>query len=197
MSDDSNKDAFSPAIAKLRIASIDNPKLQVCAQYNPKELSVTKSVTWEDHKSVANNTQKNARSDKSDQDDLTFKGGAPRSISIEFLFDGYEENQSVEPDVETLEELASVQKPDAPLTDEPLRRPHHCVITWGLGNDRMRPFLCVINKLDVKYMVWDRSGRPLRATCTVSVTEAIQMKKMPEGAALEFKEGKRGRLLRG
>lgn len=192
-----NKNAFSPARTKLRIASIDKPEIQICAQYNPKELSIAKTVNWEDHKSVATGTEDTPRTDSSTQDDLTFKGGAPRTISIELLFDGYEENQSVEPDVETLEELASAQPPGGPSEDAPLLRPHHCIITWGIGNDRMRPFLCVISKLDVKYTMWDTGGRPLRATCTVSVTEAIQMKKGDIATPGRIVAGQRGRRLRG
>jgi hypothetical protein len=195
-----NNTQFSTATTKLRIASIDAPGTQICAQYNPKELSITKSVTWEDHKSRDNNTAQNHREDnQSEQDDLTFKGGAPRTMSIEFFFDGYEKDQSVEPDVQILETLASVQLPDAdPETEEYLLRPHHCIITWGVGNDKMRPFLCVINKLDVKYSMWNRDGRPLRATCTISVTEAIKMKKNPKlPDPGSFVEGQRARRLRG
>lgn len=192
MSGNSNDNAFLPSRAKLRIASIDVPTLQICAQYNPKELSISKSIKWKPHDSD-NKTQRNAGSDQSQQDDLSFDGSDPRTITIEFLFDGYETNQSVEPDVETLEKLSSVQ--DAPSNDSNLKRPHHCIITWGIGNDRMRPFLCVINKLDVKYSMWNTTGLPLRATCTISVTEAIRMKSQASGAPAEV-EGRRDRGIR-
>ncbi|HWO17918.1 MAG TPA: hypothetical protein VNO30_04055 [Kofleriaceae bacterium] len=188
-----NDSAFLPARAKLRIASIDHPDLQICAQYNPKELSITKSIKWEPHKDSDNKTERNNRSAQSQQDDLSFGGGEPRTITIEFLFDGYETQTSIEPDVEALEKLSSVQ--DSPSNDSALKRPHHCIITWGIGNQRMRPFLCVINKLDVKYQMWDTTGLPLRATCTISVTEAIRMKSQASGAPAEV-EGRRERGLR-
>jgi hypothetical protein len=172
--------AFLPARAKLCIASLDQPKLQVRAQYNPKELGIDKQIQWEDHKSRNNQTKK--KQDKSEQDDLEFKSAAPRSMSIELLFDGYEVDESVEPDILILEELASVQEHEAPGAQEEKRRPHHCIITWGASMGGMRPFCCVIEGLSVKYTMWDHGGKPLRATCTVKVKEAQKMRgsKPPE-----------------
>ncbi|HWU90342.1 MAG TPA: hypothetical protein VN253_23925 [Kofleriaceae bacterium] len=166
--------AFLPARAKLCIASLDKPTLQVRAQYNPKELQIDKQIQWEDHKS-RNNQSKN-RQDKSEQSDLEFIQGPPRSMSIELLFDGYEVGESVEPDVIALEELALVQAPEAPASQQEKRRPHHCIITWGASRGGMRPFLCVIESLAVKYTMWDHGGMPVRATCTVKVKEAQKMR---------------------
>ena len=166
--------AFLPARAKLCIGSLDEPELEVYAQYNPKELQIDKQITWQEHKS-RNNRSKN-RQDKSAQDDLEFKGSPPRSMSIELLFDGYEIGESVERDIIALEKMASVPTPEAPAREEERRRPHHCIITWGAGTGGMRPFRCVIESLAVKYTMWDHGGLPLRATCTVKVKEAQKMK---------------------
>jgi hypothetical protein len=46
--------SFVPARAKLCIASLDKPTLQVRAQYNPKELQIDKQLQWLDHKSRNN-----------------------------------------------------------------------------------------------------------------------------------------------
>ena len=169
--------AFSPALVKLRIASVDEPTIQIMAQYNPKELGISKTNNWTDNKSVTNKPDANGRTDNSPQDDVTFTGSTPRTISIELLFDGYEKNMSVSLQVKVLEKLAAIRKPDAGPTEEPLKRPHHCMITWGASGLGMGPFLCVIKQLDVKYSAWDTTGMPLRATCTVSVMEVIKLKK--------------------
>jgi hypothetical protein len=167
--------SYMPARAKLWIASLDNPELQVRAQYNPKELQIDKAVPWGDHK------PNNGRSGHAPgpgrptppQADLEFNGKPARSMTVELLFDAYEEGTSIEPDIKLLEELSSVQQPTA---DEPeLRRPHHCVVAWGPANDAMEPFRCVIESLSVKYTMWDRNGLPLRATCTVKLKEAQVM----------------------
>jgi hypothetical protein len=100
---------------------------------------------------------------------------------------------SVEPDVRLLEELSSVRDPES--SDPDLRRPHHCVVVWGVTQDAMRPFRCVIESLSVKYMMWNRDGTPLRALCTVKLKEAHMMsaaRGIPE-LALEVRERRRRR----
>jgi hypothetical protein len=161
-------DQYLPARAKLWIASIDDPKVELRAQYNPKELQIDKQLTWGDHKDHDNRSGQK-RQDSSKQSDLEFTGTPKRSMSIELLFDGYEGGESVEPDVEKLEQLSTVRDPESPK--EELRRPHHCLIAWGSQSGGLRPFRCVIESLSTKYTVWDASGTPLRATCTIKVKE--------------------------
>jgi hypothetical protein len=165
---------FLPARAKLWIGSIDDPKKQVRAQYNPKELQIDKAISWGEHKARDNRPgHKRTDARPSLQADLELTGAPTRSMTVELLFDGFEEGMSVEPDVRLLEELSSVQDPES--GDPDLRRPHHCVVAWGATQDAMRPFRCVIESLSVKYMVWDRNGTPLRAMCTVKLKEAQMM----------------------
>lgn len=180
--------AFLPARAKLCIGSLDDPDLEVRAQYNPKELQIDKQLQWNDAKS-RDNRSKN-RQDSSDQSDLEFKAGPPRSITIELLFDGYERGESIEPDVMALEQMSSVEDAEAPGSEEDKRRPHHCIITWGASSGGMRPFRCVIESLAVKYTMWDHGGLPLRATCTVKVKEAQKMAGSKEPAK-EYGEKRR------
>src|SRR5262245_24445741 len=45
---------FLPARAKLWIASLDDPSLEIRAQYNPKELQIDKQINWGDHKAKDN-----------------------------------------------------------------------------------------------------------------------------------------------
>jgi hypothetical protein len=167
--------AFLPARAKLWLGSLDNPKLEVRAQYNPKELQIDKQVPWEeskarDNRSGPNRTERN----RSVQSDLTFNGAPKRSMTVELLFDTYEiEGASVEPDIRRLEEMSSVQDPETRKPER--RRPHHCIVAWGDSNFGMRPFRCVIESLAVKYTMWDHDGTPKRATCTVKLKEAHQM----------------------
>jgi hypothetical protein len=163
--------AFLPARAKLWIGSLDNPEIEVRAQYNPKELQIDKQVPWGDHKARSGGkTEK----DRSKQSDLEFNGAPKRSMTIELLFDTYElRGKSIEPDIRRLEEMSSVVNAMAPGPE--LRRPHHCIVAWGDTNVGMRPFRCVIDSLVVKYTMWDHAGMPVRATCTVKLTEAHKM----------------------
>ncbi len=164
--------AFLPARAKLWIGSLDNPALEVRAQYNPRELQIDKQVPWADHKAGDNRSDgKRAEKNPSAQSDLEFTGAPKRSMSIELLFDGYEEGKSIEPDLRRLEEMSSVVDPES----RDRRRPHHCIVAWGDSGAGMRPFRCVIESLAVKYTMWDHGGMPLRATCTVKLKEAHRM----------------------
>jgi hypothetical protein len=163
--------SFVPARAKLRIASIDVPALALQAQYNPKELQIDKQIPWNDHNNRDNRTG-TKRPDSSTQSDLEFNGVAKRTMQIELLFDGYEKGESVEPQVERLEQLSTVQHFTEP---EEERRPHHCLVAWGAHPGGMRPFPCVIESLSTKYTMWDANGMALRATCTVKLKEAERM----------------------
>lgn len=165
--------SFIPPGAKISIGSIDEPfpENSVSAQYNPKELQIDKSIPWQKHnKANANGLQ------------LEFTGAEGRTMSVELLFDGYEEKQSVQDKIATLEKLATVRQPNS-KKDE-MRRPHHCVVTWGTvmgGGDNK--FRCVIEQISTKYTMFSPGGIPLRATVTLKLKEAdrVSMASSAEG----------------
>ena len=156
---------------KISIASLDDD-VTVVAQYNPKELSIDRSVPWSP---VSQANQSNANGIH-----LEFTGAQGRTISVELLFDGYEKKQSIAPQVQALEKLASVIDPTSPSEDK--RRPRRCVATWG---STLGSFRCVISQLTTKYTMFGADGTPLRATCTVSLMEAdvVSMGKGGSGGA--------------
>ena len=143
----------------VSIGSCDDTTLTVDAQYNPKELQIDKSVPW----------QKKSQANKSTETgiQLEFTGAEGRTMSLELLFDGYEKKQSVAPQVEMLNTMASVWKPGSDKETE--RRPHLCVVKWGATIPK---FTCVIESLSTKYTMFSDAGVPLRATCTVKLKEA-------------------------
>ncbi|TMQ16007.1 MAG: hypothetical protein E6J90_24505 [Deltaproteobacteria bacterium] len=143
----------------VSIGSCDDTSLTVDAQYNPKELQIDKSVPW----------QKKSQANKSTETgiQLEFTGAEGRTMSLELLFDGYEKKQSVAPQVEMLNTMASVWKPGSDKETE--RRPHLCVVKWGATIPK---FTCVIESLSTKYTMFSDAGVPLRATCTVKLKEA-------------------------
>jgi hypothetical protein len=144
---------FSSPYSKLTIASLEPEAadLVVEAQYNPKELQIEKAVPWMEHQGMQ----------------LEYGGIKSRSMTIEMLFDGYEQGASIDDRVAKLERLSSPR--DESSRREAMRRPHRCVVVWG---DRGMPRLrCVIESLVTKYVMWDREGTPVRAICTVKVKE--------------------------
>src|ERR1700742_338780 len=151
---------FIPPGAKISIGSLDEAGLSVDAQYNPKELQIDKSVPWQKHnKANANGLQ------------LEFTGAEGGTMSVELLFDGYEEKESVQGSVAMLEKLATVREPNS--SEDDMRRPHHCVVVWGTvmgGGDNK--FKCVIEQISTKYTMFSPDGIPLRATVTLKLKEA-------------------------
>jgi Contractile injection system tube protein len=155
-------------LAKVLIGSLDDAEKGIEAQFNPKELSIERSVPWETHKRP-----------RSDRPDLEFTGGDGRTLSLELLFDGYEAGLSVQDTVWALEELAAVRDPAG---DEDELRPHQVAVVWGADSGGNLPaFRGVITSISTKYTMFLPGGAPVRATCAVKVKEA---------AALRSKKGR-------
>lgn len=147
------------------IGSLDDDKINVVAQYNPKELQYERAVPWKQH----------------DSNTVEFGGWQGRSITVELFFDGVEENRSVSKPLRDLETLATVI--EGVSIKEHERRAHLCVACLGDARKRKSDALieqpyeipslrCVIESLTVKYLVWSPEGVPLRATATVKLKEA-------------------------
>jgi hypothetical protein len=160
----------------VEIGSIDQPSLKVTAQFNPKELTVDKSVPWtKKEKTYAEKVQ------------LEFTGAEARTLTMELLFDGYEQDQGVEPQLLALTKLASaIEDPSKSKAKEERKRPHHVVVAWGqakgqdaAGDGKMLPFKGVIESLQTKMTMFSPSGVILRATCNVKFKEAdsVSLKK--------------------
>ncbi|TMQ23295.1 MAG: hypothetical protein E6J91_00245 [Deltaproteobacteria bacterium] len=161
---------WSAKLEKLTIGSLDNHRLHVVAQYNPKDLQIDKQVSWLTH----NRWPVDERRKDNQQADVEINQAPSRSMSIELLFDGYEEHRSIQPEIDKLEELSSLQPPRS--KNGPRLRPHYCVVTWGVAG--ARPFRYVIESLSTKVMMFAPSGAPLRVACTVKLKEVHMMSKL-------------------
>jgi hypothetical protein len=131
---------------KLSIGSTDDLDLQVTAQYNPSTLDLQRAVEWKRGNNRKDNRPDHRRSNPPDND-LEYTGGDGRSLTLELLFDGVETNTCIEPQIEALDEMATLRKELGANDHDP--RPHQCVIVWGTGG--IKPLVCVIESLGVKY----------------------------------------------
>lgn len=152
--------SFEQAREHLTIGSVDDTGLQVKAQYNPKELQVDKIIPW----TKANQANKTSN----EGIHLEFSGAEGRTMTVEMMFDGFETNKSIAPEIKKLEDLASVITAAGEKEDE--RRPHRCTVSWGKKG--LPRFDCVIEHISTKYTMFSSDGVPLRATCTVKLKEA-------------------------
>lgn len=140
--------------------------VDLIAQYNPKELQIEKSVTW--------NASANA---KSDHPDLEFAAVGPRTLSMELLFDTYEEAHRdgrlvdvADRYVKKLMQLMSVMKPDSENEDE--KRPSVVQVRWETNEHAA--FEGVLQSVSTKYTMFAPNGTPVRATCTIKIMEATR-----------------------
>jgi hypothetical protein len=152
-------------IKKLTIYSVEGPKIEVKAMFNPKELSVNKSTPWT-----------KSPNSKGNVPDLEFTSAEGRSMSFELLFDTYEEGGNVHTKyVADLVKLSMVRNPDG---SEEEKRPPKVGVKWADG--ALPEFLGVVESVGTKYTMFLPDGTPVRATCTVSIKEAN---------SLSFKKG--------
>lgn len=149
---------FDPA-AKLKIIGLEGSRdgKTVQAQFNPKELQVDKSVPWQKQKKAKNPA------------DLEFTGGEPKTMTVELMFDGYEQGSqsTVQSSVDTLLLLAEV--------DEGLKRPSKVKVIWG-DQGKLPPFEGVIESISTKYTMFSPDGVVLRATCNLKLKQAADLK---------------------
>ena len=136
--------------ATLKIISLDaTPKITVTAQFNPKEVSLDKSIPWQKQK-------------KKGPADLEYTGGEPKTMGFELLFDGFESGESVDEQIDKLNSLtdATVQ---ADTKNEKKKRPPKVAVIWGTSDSEsttggIRKFTGVIESVAVKYTMLDRGG---------------------------------------
>ena len=151
---------FKKATAKLSIGSLDKPSLSIETDFNPKEVSLARTVPWSDK----NHVGKDAMTPE-------YTGSQPRSLDLELMFDGYEINYALTDPIAILEELATPT--DITSGTEKERRPHYCVVTWGCGKRAaFPPFRCVIESVTTKITMFAKDGAPLRVVANVKVREA-------------------------
>ncbi len=145
-------------MTKVTIASIDAPSVQVTAQYNPKEVSIDKSVPWNKHKNP-----------KGDNPMLEFTSAENRSMSLELFFDGYEKKKNIQPEIDKLTKMTMIN-PSAGSDKD--KHPPRVLVTWGAN---FPTFKGVIESLGTKYSMFLEDGTPVRATCTVKIKEVDEV----------------------
>jgi len=146
----------SGALAKVEIISLETD-VHLTAQYNPKEIQIEKSATW--------NAAANSRGDRPD---LEYTSSSGRSLSMELMFDTFEDGRDVHREyVDKLIHLITVMNPDG---REERKRPPRIKVLWG--NQELPPVVGVLESVNTKYTMFLPGGRPVRATCSVKVREA-------------------------
>jgi len=155
-----------PQAQKCIIKNLDT-KEKVEANFNPKELTIEKSIPWNKHKSS-----------KGDNPVLEFTDAEPKSLAIELLFDTYESRENVyTKHVRVLESFTLIMGGSGANADK--KRPPMCMFLWGRA---FPSFLGVIESLSTKYTMFLTDGTPVRATCTIKMKQAEKLTKSGDKA---------------
>jgi len=155
--------------AKLKIISLEGRLITVQGTFNPKEVSVDKSVPWQKQK-------------KKGPSDLEYTGGEPKSMSFELMFDSFEAGTSIQPIIDDLHALTDTSIQEG--NNEQKKRPPKVMVIWGAGAGRgansadggIPKFEAVIESVSVKYTMFLANGTAVRATANIKVKEASSLK---------------------
>ncbi|MDA3642860.1 LysM peptidoglycan-binding domain-containing protein [Saccharopolyspora indica] len=127
-------------------------------QFNPNRLSLTKSTEW--RRKPTRMASESALPE--------FVGSGPRSLSLEVFLDATATHDgSVEKKVEDLM-LACVPTPKSLAAKKPASP--WIRLEWGTA--KTTSFDGVLSSFSVDYSLFDVDGKPLRATCSLSIDEA-------------------------
>lgn len=121
---------------------------EVAVSFNPKELSVDKSVPWGHQKNPVH-----------DAPSLEFTSGEPYRLSFELIFDTYESGNNVSKVISPLLALLNID-------DD--RRPPVCTFVWG---SNLPEFEGVIENISVRYTMFLEDGTPVRATTNITFSK--------------------------
>lgn len=141
---------------KATFVGIDGPSFTV--QYNPREFSTNKSLTWNEAETAGADPAK-----------LQYQKGAPMTASMELIFDSTSGSGNVE--TQYVKPLLALTKPtvkakSGEAKDLGTLRPPAMMFNWGAFS-----MPCVIESVDVTYLMFSASGDPVRAKCSVKIKE--------------------------
>ncbi len=130
----------------------------VAFQFNPNRLSMSKTIGWQ--RSPARMASESALPE--------FVGSGPRALSVEVFLDATAtHDDSVEQRVQQLM-VACVPTPSSIAA----KKPASPWVRFEWGTARTTSFNAVLTSFSVDYSLFDVDGRPLRATCSLSLEEA-------------------------
>jgi hypothetical protein len=124
-------------------------------QFNPKELSLTKSAKWN------RDAQPNAKKSGPPQ----FKGSDPAKLALEMFLDATDTMDDKV--VKTVEKLFSCCVATEDTRQQGKGSPPWVIFKWG----GMTGFPAYVASVTAKYTLFTPGGMPVRAVCTVNIEE--------------------------
>jgi nucleoid-associated protein YgaU len=121
-------------------------------KFNPKTLSVSRSVSWESQKAA-----------KRDTPELQYTSADPATLSIDLFFDTYDSAKPIDQKDSVFTETKKLLALAAVAGDK--HRPPVCRLQWGT---QAVFFQGVLTQIDQNYTMFTELGTPVRATLKCS-----------------------------
>jgi nucleoid-associated protein YgaU len=151
------------APSKLTIHPKGGEPIEV--MFNPNSYTISKRVAW----MCADTTDGNATTDSGANAPTTsFGGGGSRELELELFFDTTEaesRDRDVRRHTDQIVRLTRIERKNG--------RPPVCDVNWGEGQTEDFPFTGTVSSLTQRFVLFDQTGRPLRAFLGVTFTEFL------------------------
>ena len=129
-------------------------------QFNPKEVTIAKTVKWGSEASAGAKTAAPPQ----------FKGPEPGKLTLEMFFDATAKHDGSV--VEAVDKLFACTTPTEKSHASNKPTPPLVVFQWGA----IKSFPAYVTQVSAKYTLFTPEGTPIRAVCTVTLQEMPQEK---------------------
>jgi nucleoid-associated protein YgaU len=127
--------------------------------FNPSEYSVTKSAKWQ-------TPPRNMKDEAGAKPE--YLGSDPQTISMQIFFDDWE--AAVGDVTKQVDQLFAWCAPSKMSVSSEKHQPSELLFFWG-SNAQLAHRKFYLEKVNVKYTLFGRTGNPLRATADISLKE--------------------------
>lgn len=145
------------SLTKATITNLYTKEKLTCL-FNPTEYTVAKTNNWPSKPVVGKDVPK-----------LDFTGGGARTMTVELMFDVFEEaNADVRKHTDVLSKMTLI---DASKKNAKTKkaRPPYVLFEWGENWQ----FKAVVTSLSIRFTLFRKNGVPVRALAAVTLTEAV------------------------
>jgi hypothetical protein len=149
-------DEYTVATLRVVEGTVSGPT-ELYTDFNPGEYTIAKSSTW-------NRPQMKGGKQTGKPE---FAGANAQTLQMELLFDDFMSGGSVAKSVAALLEWV---KPTDDSVKKKKPQPPIIVFEWG-SNPALTSFRGYVKQVSAKYILFDGSGKPLRATANVTLEE--------------------------
>lgn len=136
---------------------------KLTCQFNPSELSITKTVKWDTDEGNSKDGKDGGSTPSFNAPKIKFGGGGSAKYTLSLFFDTTEEGQDVRAYTDQLIRL-TLRGAGKAKANEPNVTPPTVVFRWGM----IRLFKAVVENVKVQYTLFTPGGMPVRAKATVA-----------------------------